>query len=718
MTNRQRSSVLRAGVLCLIGSCAAPPPPPPAPAPEAPPAAPAVPAAPAAPAKEAPPAPLPARPMAFPPFQESTLPNGLRIIVVEKHDQPVVNANLFIRTGGAADPAAKAGVASLLAEVITKGTPTRTAKQISTTIEGVGGSISSTSTDDYVVISDDVLKEQLPLAMELLGDVALHATFPASELEIARTRVLSSLQVSLSEPAEVAQRRFAKELYGADHPYSKAPVPETVKAIRRADLTGFHDRYFRPGNALLVVSGDVNTAQVQELARKQFGAWKAGTVPQVAIGEAPARQATTIYLVNRPGSVQSNILVGNIAIHPDDPDYYPLQVANKIIGGGTDSRLFTVLREEKGWTYGAYSSVARPKGVGFFIANAEVRTAVTDSSLVEMLHQLHRASDEQVSQAELDAAKNFLVGSFPLRMETASQIASQVAQNRLLGLTDEALLSYRDRIQAVTAADVQRVARKYIRPDQAVIVVVGDAAQIYPRLQGIAPIVLSDVQGRPMQPGDLVVKGSSERYEATGLQPATLTYQVIYQGNPLGTATTVLAKDGSNWVATQSVSAGGATQESEARFDDAFAPISAKQVVKQGAVQMEITAKYADGKVTGSAKLPEQMGGDKTIDTEVPAGTVFSGIETWILAAADLQVGKTVTIPIFDAQSGNPVSASFKVGAAEEVTVAAGKFSAYKTEASIGPQQMTLWLRQDAPHIVVKQELAGQPVSIELQSVK
>jgi zinc protease len=408
--------------------------------------------------------------MEFPPFQETVLPNGLRLIVVEQHDQPVVNANLFIRTGSAADPEAKAGLASLMADVLTKGTPTRTAKQISSTIEGVGGSISSAAAEDYVVVSDDVL------------------------------------QVSLSQPADVAQRRFERELYGASHPYSHAPLPATVKAITREDLTGFHDRYFRADNALLVVSGDVSTAQVQELARKDFGAWKGGGVPQVAFVAPPARQATTIYLVNRPGSVQSNILVGDVAIRPGNPDYYPLQVMNQIVGGGTDSRLFTILREQKGWTYGAYSQVTRPKDVGYFVANAEVRTAVTDSALTEMLHQLRRIRDEPISPEELNAATSFLVGSFPLRIETASQIASQVARNRLLGLPAEELLSYRDRIQAVTAGDVQRVAREYVRPDQAVIVVVGDAAQIYPRLQGIAPIVLSDVEGKPMQPGDLMVK--------------------------------------------------------------------------------------------------------------------------------------------------------------------------------------------------------------------
>lgn len=712
MKTIRSTPILRAALLLLLGACVSGAPPAEAPAPAA------IEASAAEPAREAPPAPLPARPLAFPPFEEFTLPNGLQVIVVEKHDQPIVNANLYIRAGGAADPAGKTGLASLMAEVLTKGTASRSAKQIATTIESVGGSITAGAADDYVVVSDNVLTEQLPLAIELLSDVALHPTFPADELEIARTRTVSALKVALAQAATVAQRRFAEEVYGKGNAYSRAPLPETVGAIQRADLDAFHDRYFRPGNAILVVSGDVGTSRVQELTRRYFGGWKAGTAPAVALGEPPPRDATTIYLVHRPGSVQSNILVGNSAITPDDPDFYPLEVLNKIVGGGTDSWLFTILREQKGWTYGAYTSVARPKGTGYFVANAEVRTAVTDSALVEMLHLLRQARDQEVSKRDLDAAKSFLVGSFPLRIQTAGQIAAQLAENRLLGLDVSDLVGYRDRIEAVTPADIQRVAREYVRPDKAVIVVVGDATKVYPTLQGIAPIVLMALDGTPMQPSDLTVQASTEKRDASGLQPMTLTYQVAVQGNAIGTASVVLAKEGAVWVGTQSVSAGGAVQESEARFDDAFTPRSASQSVTQGAMHMEITTAYADGKVTGTAKLPAQMGGDKAIDTEVPAGTILSGIEPWILATTELQVGKTITIPIFESQSATAVNAVFRVTAAEDVTVPAGTFATFKVDGTIGPQKQTLWLRKDAPHISVKEEVGAQPVTIELQSVE
>jgi hypothetical protein len=221
-----------------------------------------------------------------------------------------------------------------------------------------------------------------------------------------------------------------------------------------------------------------------------------------------------------------------------------------------------------------------------------------------------------------------------------------------------------------------------------------------------------------MQPGDLTVKASTDRYDASRLKPTTLEYQVLVQGNAMGNATTSLAREDGHWVSTQKVNAAGATQEVTARFDDSFTPISAHQTAAQGPIQMEVTTAYANGKVTGTAKLPAQMGGDRTIDVAVPAGTAFSGMEPWMLAAADLQPGKTVTIPVFNGQSGSAANAVFRVGAAEQVTVPAGTFATFRVDATVGPQQLTLWVRQDAPHISVKQEITGQPVSIVLQSVK
>ena len=661
---------------------------------------------------------MPLEPLEFPPFRETTLPNGLRLVVVEKHDQPVANVNLYVEAGGAADSVEKIGLAEMTAESLTQGTESRSAREIAETIEGVGGDLSASAGLDYLTVSSTVLADQLPLAFDLVSDVALRPTFPEEELEIARKRTLTGLQVELSQPGAIAERRFIREIYGPGHPYGFSTLPATIEAIGRADLERFHEQNFRADNALLVVSGDVDPARVEALAREQFGDWEGGFGSAPTLAEPPAGGAPQVILVNRSGSVQSNILVGGVAIRPDNPDYYPLQVLNKIVGGGTDSRLFLILREEKGWTYGAYSRLSRPKEVGYWVASAEVRTEVTDSALVEMMNQLRRIREEPVSPAELEAAKSYLTGNFPLRIETAGQIAGQVAQTELLGLPTEALTQYRERISVVTAEEVQRVAQQYIRPDQATIVVVGDATKVADTLEQVAPVALFDTEGQPLDPSALEVRAASETFDVSRLEPMTLTYQVMVQGNAVGTATTRLAREGDAWMGSTMLQLGPVSQQSEVRFGDGFTPISATQSVSQAGMEMGSDLQFTDRKVTGTANLPPQMGGEKTFDVETVQGTIFEGMDQFALAVADLEAGKTITLPVFSIQSGGVVNQTFEVTGTESVTVLAGSFETYRVEFAGGPQSGTLYVRQDAPHIVVRQELADQPVVLELQSME
>jgi zinc protease len=449
--------------------------------------------------RSAPPPSLASRPLEFPGFRETQLANGMSVVIVEQAVQPIASVSLYVRSGAAVDPAAQIGRAEMTANLLTKGTTTRTANQISEAIEGIGGSLSAGAGSDWVTVSATVLAEHLPLAFELLSDVALNPTFPEDELELARRRTLSGLQAALAQPGELARRRFIREVYGPQHPYGTAPTMGTVQAIQRDDLIRFHREHFSAGNAMLVVAGAIGADDVERLARQHFGAWQAGARPALTWTAPPPREQTRIYLVHRPGTVQSNILIGHLGIRPDNPDFFPLQVLNRIVGGGTDARLFQILREEKGWTYGAYSRLTRPMDVGFFQASAEVRTEVTDSAVAEMLLQLRRVREEAVPAAEFESARAFLAGSFPLRIETPGQIASQIAQARLLGLPIEDVTRYRERIMAVTPQDVQRVARDYILPERAAVVVVGDARHIRAGLEAIAPVVLYDAEGEPLE---------------------------------------------------------------------------------------------------------------------------------------------------------------------------------------------------------------------------
>src|SRR5207247_1223870 len=267
--------------------------------------------------------PRPARlaPVRFPPFTETRLANGLDVIVIEHHEQPVLSVSLSFRAGDAYDPAGKNGLAELVAELLSKGTGTRTAEQIAETIEGVGGSLSASSNQDFLTVSVDALSDDAQLAFDLLGDVTLHSTFPASELDLARTRALSALALQLSEPASLADRFFAQELYGR-HPYARHPTAESYKAVTRDDVVTFAAQRLRPAGSLVVVAGDVTAAQEQDLIAKTFGSWRGATPGALPPGAVPSKTATDILLVHRPGSAQSNIIAGNTTILPTDAVYY------------------------------------------------------------------------------------------------------------------------------------------------------------------------------------------------------------------------------------------------------------------------------------------------------------------------------------------------------------------------------------------------------------
>jgi zinc protease len=675
------------------------------------------PAAAPSPARLAPPPPLTAVSIDFPEFREVTLPNGLPVLVIERRGQPLVSLSMYVRSGTATDPAERAGLAAMTAEVLTKGTTSRSALELAETIEGVGGTLNASAGGDWSSVSSSVLTEHLPLAFELLADVVQRPTFPEDEFQVTRRRTLSGLQAELGQPGSLAQRRFLRAIYGDDHPYGTLPVPGTVEAISRDDLVRFHRDHFTAGNAMLVVAGDLDLATAERLARQHFGEWRAGTRTAATFPQPPAIDATRIHLVHRPGSVQSNIRIGHLAIRPDNPDYFPLVVLNSIVGGGTDARLFQILREEKGWTYGAYSQLTRSLDIGAYVASAEVRTEVTDSALVEMIRQFERIRDERVPDEEFEANKSFLAGSFPLRIETAGQVAGQVAQTRLLGLPMAYVTEYRERIMAVTQDDVQRVAREYVRPDRAAIVIVGDATRVMPMIEGVAPISLYDIQGQPLDAASIAVRESDERFDGSRLQAQTLVYRLMVQGNAMGTATNRLVREGDAWIATSSLESPFMGQETEVRFGAAdFTPISSRMTMSQGPMRIAVDLDVRDGRVQGRAEMPEQAGGNRDIDVEMVGGMLLPGMDAQVIAAADLEEGRTIELPVFDATSAAVTTVAFRVTGSEEVTVPAGTFPAYRVEVS-GAQPMTLFVRRDAPHIMLRQEPAGMPVMIELESM-
>lgn len=672
-----------------------------------------------------PPPPLEARDVELPELGRDTLENGLELVVVENREQPVVSVRLYVPGGSVADAEGKTGLASLVSRVLDKGTDERTAEEIASTVEGVGASLNSGASDEYAFVASSFLTRHMPTVMEVLSDVVRDATFPEEEVETERRRMKSNLQQQLSQPSVLARRHFDRIVYG-EHPYGDAPTPETVDAVEREDLVAFHRERYVPGGSLLVFAGDIGLEEAREAARKWFGDWSGEPPADVERPEPPARDSARIYLVHRPGSEQSVVGVGHLGIRPDDPDLHALEVGNRVLGGGANARLFLILREEKGWTYGAYSRLTQQRDVGVFGAQAEVRNPVTDSALVELVHQIRRLRDEPVPEEELDDAKTYLTGNFPLRLETPQQVASRVASVLLRGQEIGYLESYRSRISAVTAGDVREAARRHLHPDRAAIVVVGDASEVYDDLAALGPVTLLDTEGEPLTRAELEVRRSDVELAADRIRAGDFRYSLRVQGNALGEVTIRTERGDGEWRVVQNVSGAGGGQEVSYAFTPSLEPVSVTVRGQAGPVSRFQDLAYERGRVTGTATVPKDPAGGQgrqgppemeevEVDEELEPGTLDSNMDLVAVMAAPLAEGFELQLPVFHPARGVS-QLTAEVTGRGTVEVPAGSFETWTVTVTApdGPSTV-LHVTRETPRMLVKQEIQGQPVTVELE---
>jgi len=639
----------------------------------------------------------------------------MTLLLVENHEQPALSISLSFPAGSAYDPAGKEGVAAFVAELLTKGTPTRDADQIAAAIEGVGGSLGASAGDDFLTVSTDVLSDHADLAFGLLGDVTRRATFPDNEVELARTRFLSSLEVELSQAANIAARAFQKDIYGTN-PYGRNSSAAAYKAITRADVVGFAGRRLRPGGSLLVVSGDITMERARALAAQAFGTWRGAAAPAPIFRTAPAKRTTEILLVNRPGSVQSNIVIGNTTFPPTDTTYYPARIAMHVLGGGSDSRLFTILREQKSWTYGSYAALRRNRGLGYWQATFEGRTEVSDSALTELLHQIDRIRTETTPDSELSSAKGFLVGSFPLTIETPRQIAQVVTTARLLGLGPNYVQRYRERLAAVTAPRARAAAQRTIHRDALSIIVVGDAKTLYDKLKGIAPVRMVDIEGKPMDPGELNPTGGPVALDRSQIVARSDSFQALVQGNVYGAQTAKVTTAGDSIVYTESTAIGPLQQQSTVVLNSDLSMRRTDQTALVQGQHTEIHLTFADGRVKGTSQTPQPGAVPKTItvDTTVAPGTIDDNALAVLLPALPLEPGKTFNLNVFSSGEGTTKVVSVKVAGVENVVVPAGTFPAYRLELSGMQLPLVMHVTQQAPRRLVRIAPTGAPLVFEL----
>ena len=670
--------------------------------------------APAAAAKKSPPAPEPLKALSFPAYSEEKLKNGLDVVVVEHHEQPVAAIWLAIRAGSVLDPEGKSSLASYTGSLLNKGTKSKDSKQLAEWIESVGGTFNASTESDATILNISILSEYLPTAYEYLADVVLNPVFPEDELSEERKRAVTGIEFEKSDPDAMADRHFDAVVYG-NHPYATHPTKESVEAVTRDDVVAFHKKNFVANNAMLFVVGDVSAKQVKKDAEKYFGKWAGGTADKPKYTAPPERTARNIALYHRPGSVQTNIQVGHLGLKPTDPDWPAVQVANRVLGGGSTGRLFMTLREKHGWTYGAYSGWSKPVDYGTFNANANCRTEVSDSALTEMLAQVDRMVKEPVSTNELATAKSYIVGNFPTTIETPNQIAAQIGQIKLLGLDKSYLENYRKEVAKVTTADVQRVMKSHLHPDKLAVVLVGDAVAIKDKIEPIASVALYDIEGAPLSLDELSVQGTDFDFDTSSLKNLTATYAVKYQEMNLGDMNLTLTKNKSEFAAAQSIT-GMITLNEEQKFGADFEPLAYKFSMAAGPQQMSSQLSFADGVAKG--RVEGGKDGPKDVNTTLVKGAILKSSVDFLISTLPLETGKTFKFPVIDPQSGSLENITIEVVGEEDLMVPAGSYSTYKVKVKSSDGDQMMYVQKKAPHVMVKQEVPAQGLNIELKSVK
>ena len=427
------------------------------------------------------------------------LSNGMTLVLLEDHRLPTVSFELRIRPGQIADPDDLPGLASMTAGMLRQGTEKRTSAQISTEIDSLGASLGAGSgfAAAYTSVNASGMVNNADRILDLMSDIVLHPTFPATELAQFKQREASALEQRRSSPNFLGTEAMRKALY-VEPPLSViSPTKESIDKVTADDMKKFRDQHFRPGNSLFGVTGDFKTAEMRALIEKYFGAWSGAAEPSIVLPSLVIPKSSRITLVDRPDSVQTYIVAGVRTIRRTDPDFYALTVMNGVLGGGPQARLFLDLREEHSYTYGAYSAVNTNIYPGDWNGYAAVRTPVTDGSMTQFLYEYKRISAEPVPQSELDDVHRSIIAGFALSLEQPAQVLGLWMTSQYYGLPDDYWDKYPDRIQAVDAAAVQAVAKKYLDASHIQWVAVGDRKQIETTLKKYGPVAVVDSNGNP-----------------------------------------------------------------------------------------------------------------------------------------------------------------------------------------------------------------------------
>jgi zinc protease len=447
------------------------------------------------------PAPAPPRPYHFPRFERATLDNGLSVIVVPVRKLPVVTVSFVMNAGAVAESAGQEGIARLTARVLLEGTKGRTGDALTESLERLGASLEADAEWDSGSLSMTVLASRLSDAMALVSEVVLEPAFPERELERLKAERLAEILQRRAEPRGLADDMFARFVYASDSRYAApdAGSAASVSAIRPEEVAAFHAARYRPGSTTAIVVGDIGVDDALRVMRTRFDAWPSQRAAAVQADDRPARRTRAVHLVAKTDAPQSELRIGHVGLPRTHPDYFAALVMNMLLGGLFSSRINLNLREAHGYTYSAFSSFDWRRQAGPFVVASAVRSDVTAAAAREVMMEIDRMRAEKVSAEELSLATSYLAGVFPIRYETTAAIARALAAMVVYGLPADYFDTYRDRVHAVTAADVLRAAREFLHPDELQLVAVGDPAVVREPLaaMNLGPLQSYDTEGVP-----------------------------------------------------------------------------------------------------------------------------------------------------------------------------------------------------------------------------
>jgi zinc protease len=409
---------------------------------------------------------------------KSVMPNGMTVLVLEQHFLPIVEVHALIKTGSAQDPHDKAGLANLVASLLDEGTTTRTSKQLAEQIDFIGGSLEVRPSEDFTTASVRVLKKDVDLGFTLLADILQRPAFHKQEFERIRTQITGEIASDNDDPGHIAMKAFNRLVFHG-HPY-RWPLQgteDTLTKITLTDVTNFYAREYVPIQVILTIVGDITVHQATGLVQTHFGSWKKASAPLRSAKKASPIEKKTVQLIEKD-LTQSSIVLGHGGISRTNPDFYAVTVMNYILGaGGFSSRLMDTIRDKQGLAYGIMSHFDARLMPGSFWINLQTKSENTNQAIAGVLTELKNIRETPVSDQELAEAKSFLMGSFPLRLDSTAKLAQVLAQVEFYGLGFEYFTQYPTWIERVTKEDVQRVAKQYLDPQRYALVVVGNLAK-------------------------------------------------------------------------------------------------------------------------------------------------------------------------------------------------------------------------------------------------